>query len=127
MVVPPDTDRIPRVPLVGFLVIVVLYLAASLYMAVFVFPREPVLDYGIGTTTRSILWAGPIGGLRDLTGLGAFFGVLGYILGSGILLWMIKGALFAERGWAKLGFAVGALAFWFLSGAALFGPGYMVF
>lgn len=121
---PRDGERIPRIPLVLLLAITLAYLLASIYMAAFVFPREPVLDYGIGTTTRSTLWAGPIGGLRDLGGGGAYFGVLAYLLGSGIFLWLIKAALFAQRRAIRIWCTIGALAWWLLSGAAFYGPGY---
>lgn len=124
---PIDPYRIPRVPLYGFLGVVLGYLVASVYLAVFVFPHEPVVDYGIGTTTYLTLWTGPIGGLRDLKSpLVAYFGVLGYIVGSGLLLWLVRKAFFSERPLTRFWSVVGALAWWFLSGAALFGHGYWV-
>jgi len=122
-----ESERIPRIPLCGLLAVVVCYLGASVYLAGFEFPHEPLLDYGIGKTAYSSLWAGPIGGLRDLRGPGAFFGVVAYILGSGVFLWLSKNLFFAERRIVRFLSGVGAVAWWFLSGAAIFGSGYVVF
>jgi len=119
-----DEDLL-RGSVAGFSFIVLLYIVASLYLALVVFPGEELIDYGIGTTSYTNLWVGPIGGLRDIDGPGGFFGVMAYLISTGLLFWLLHKVFFSKTWPARIFFAFCSIVWWILTGAMNFGPGYV--
>jgi|GEM_PF-1947885 len=118
-------EDIPKRATVVFGFIVLLYVVASVYLAVHIFPGEKLIDYGIGTTSYTNLWVGPIGGLRDIDGPGGFFGVMAYLISTGLLFWLLHKVFFSKTWPARVFFAFCSVVWWFLTGAINFGPGYV--
>ena len=120
-------EDVPREPVYVFMLLIVIYIIVSLYLATEIFPQENLLDYGIGKTSYTNLYAGPIAGLRDFGGPGSFFGVLGYLISSVLLFGLIFKALFSKTWLSRIFFLLTAAFWWFMTGAANFGPGYIPF
>jgi hypothetical protein len=116
-------EDFPRGPLIGICTLGIIYLGISAYCAISIFPQEKMRDYGLAETSYTNLYAGPIGGLRDLGGPAVFFSILGYLLASGVLFSLLGKALFATAWRSRMFFLFCSVVWWFVAGLITFGAG----